>query len=68
MTIKVESSIPLPAKFPFGEMKVNDSFAVPAGVKRTAIAVAATRYGKKHGGKFTVRQMPDKTLRCWRIE
>lgn len=65
--MKIESNIPVPTKFPFGQMKVNDSFAVPVKVKRPAIAVAAMRYGKKHGMKFTVRQMPDKTLRCWRI-
>lgn len=65
--MKVESGIPIPSKFPFADMKVGDSFAVPDTVKRAAVAVAAQRYGIKHAMKFTVRQTADKTLRCWRL-
>lgn len=66
--MKVESNIPVPSKFPFAGMRVGDSFAVPPDKKRTTVNVAAMRYGKKHGMKFTVRLMPDRSLRCWRIE
>lgn len=66
--MKVDKNIPLPRKFPFADMKVGDSFAVPADIKRPAVTVAAMRYGRKHGMKFTVRQVADKTFRCWRIE
>ena len=67
--MKIEKNIPIPRlKYPFADMKVNDSFAVPADVNRSAIGVAALRYARKHSVKFTIRQMPDKTLRCWRIE
>ena len=66
--MKIEKNVPIPKKYPFEEMKVGDSFAVPADVKRITIAVAANRYGKAHKMVFSVRQMPDKTFRCWRIE
>lgn len=66
--MKVESNIPLPAKYPFAEMRVNDSFAVPASVSRSTVNVAAMRFGRKYGMKFTVRLTKDGTLRCWRIE
>lgn len=68
MTIKVEPNIPLPNKYPFSQMKVGDSFAVPVGILRSTVTISAMRYSRKYGGKFTVRQMPDKTLRCWRKE
>lgn len=64
---KIDSNIPLPSKWPFPNMKVGDSFAVPDDVKRQTIAVAAMRYGKKNNMKFTVRKGLDKHLRCWRI-
>jgi hypothetical protein len=68
MAVKVEKDVPLPVKFPFAGMQVGDSFAVPPDVKRPAVTVAAMRFGRRHGVKFTVRQVADKTYRCWRIE
>lgn len=65
--MQVVSGIPLPSSFPFAQMNVGDSFAIPDGVKRQTVNVAAKRWGDKHGQKFTVRTMADKTLRCWRI-
>ena len=65
--VKVESGVPLPgARHPFGQMKVGDSFAIPAGVARTTVSVAAKRYGDKHGMAFVTRTLPDGTIRCWR--
>lgn len=66
---KVDSNIPLPKKWPFENMNVGDSFAIPENVKRQAVSVAAMRYGRKHGMKFTVRQIDsvNKSFRCWRI-
>lgn len=66
--MKIDKNIKLPSKFPFKDMKVGDSFAVPPNVKRPAVTVAAMRFGRKHGMRFTVRQMPNKSFRCWRIE
>jgi hypothetical protein len=66
--MKVEKGVPLPARYPFDEMQIGDSFIVPPELSRNTVSVAAGRYGDKHQMKFTVRRMDDKTLRCWRIE
>lgn len=62
------SKWPFANKFPFENMQVGDSFAVPEDVKRVAVSVAAKRYGDKHKMRFTVRlAVEDGKLRCWRI-
>lgn len=66
--MKVEPGISIPKNYPFEQMNVGDSFAVPPEDRRSKVNVAAKRYGDKHGMKFTVRLMPDRTLRCWRIK
>jgi hypothetical protein len=66
--MSIDKNIPIPVKYPFANMQVGDSFAVQPDVKRQAIAVAAHRYGLKHGMKFTVRLTTDRTLRCWRVQ
>lgn len=63
---RIEKGVPIPGRFPFEQMEVGDSFAVPSGVPRTTISIAALRYGRKHGAKFTTRTLPDGTIRCWR--
>jgi hypothetical protein len=65
--MKVEKNIPIPKKYPFAEMAVGDSFGLLPGVKRVSVSVAAKRYGEKLGRVFTIRTMPDRTLRCWRV-
>lgn len=66
--IRVDKDVPIPKRYPFEQMEVGDSFAVPEGINRTRVSVAAMRYGREHKMKFTVRQMPDRSLRCWRVE
>jgi hypothetical protein len=66
--MNIDKNFKIPVKYPFAKMKVGDSFAVPPDVKRPAVTVAAMRFGRKHDMRFTVRQMPDKSFRCWRIE
>lgn len=66
--MKIDKQFPIPVKYPFAGMQVGDSFAVPPDVKRPAVTVAAMRFGRRHGMRFTVRQVADKTYRCWRIE
>jgi hypothetical protein len=66
-TPRIDKNIPLPKRFPFDRMEVGDSFAVPPDVKRSTISVAAKRFGVESGWKFTVRQMPNRSLRCWRV-
>jgi len=64
---KIEKKIPLPRKYPFDEMEVGDSFELPTNWKRTTVAVAALRYGKVTGTKFSIRKTPE-GFRCWRIK
>jgi hypothetical protein len=66
--MKIEKGIPLPCRFPFEQMEVGDSFAVPPDVHRTTVSIAALRYGRKHGAKFSTRKTPDGTIRCWRTQ
>lgn len=63
----VEKNIQMPRNYPFEQMEVGDSFAVPAGIKRQTVNIAALRWSRKHGGKFSVRVMPDRSFRCWRV-
>jgi hypothetical protein len=65
--LPIDKNVPLPRRFPFADMQVGDSFAVPPDVKRPAVTVAAMRYGRKHNMKFTIRLTPDRNLRCWRV-
>lgn len=65
--MKIDSNIPMPVQYVFGQMKVGDSFLVPAHIKREAVAVSAMRYGNKHGMKFTVRKTSE-GYRCWRVK
>lgn len=66
--LRIDKGIPLPKRYPFDQMEVGDSFAVPEGISRTRVSIAAMRYGRDHKMKFTVRQMPDRSLRCWRVK
>ncbi len=66
--LPIDKNVPLPARFPFEQMEVGDSFVVPSGMHRTTVSIAALRYGRKHRMKFITRKMPDGTIRCWRTQ
>lgn len=51
-------------KYPWHEMKVGDSFPVPAG-KYDTVANAARDFGKRHGRKFSIRTIAT-GVRIWR--
>jgi hypothetical protein len=68
----VESGIPIPGQrsgrrrlYPFPEMKVGDSFAVPTGSQQT-VRSAACWYGVRNRKQFSVRKSAT-GFRCWRI-
>lgn len=66
--MKIEKGIPHPrSRFPFQEMEVGDSFLIPQEVPRMTVCVAAHRFGKDKGLKFSVRMTPE-GYRCWRIK
>lgn len=73
-----EPTIGRPPKYPFKDMKVGDSIAVPlsgdvmlSGEDRATdrLRCACIAYSRRHGGKFTVRIDRENNLaRCWRIK
>lgn len=65
--MKIEKNRRIPGKYPFKDMQVGDSFVIPADIKRHTVNVAALRFGRKHGMKFTVRKIPEGGYACWRI-
>jgi len=62
----IEKGVPIPGRFPFGQMEVGDSFVITT--KRSTAAVAARRYGDKHKMKFVTRKMDNGAIRIWRVE
>lgn len=71
MSYKIEKAIPIPKAeqgrkqmYPFGEMKVGDSFTFPEE-KLGSVSQSAHTYGYRNGVKFSVRK---KHLRVWRVE
>lgn len=84
MTIKIDKDLtppePVtgrPRKYPFPEMAIGDSFAIPLSGNNTAkgedhaaskLRSSAILYARKKGGKFTVRtDRKAGKARCWRI-
>jgi hypothetical protein len=85
MTPPIDKGLPTPPpvkgrprKYPFPDMAVGDSFAVPLSGKNTLkgedstahkLRCSAMRYARLHGGKFTVRtDRQAGEARCWRVE
>ena len=60
--MKIDKNIPLPARWPFKQMEVGDSFALPPSVPRTTLSIAAMRYGKKHNVKFITRKINEQNI------
>lgn len=76
----IEKNVPVPTTdsrgrpnlYPWGQMQVGDSFAVPISAEnkvamRRRLWAGARRYGKANGIKFTVRTLPG-LLRVWRTK
>jgi hypothetical protein len=66
--IKIEKNIKVPTariKYPFGEMKVGDSFSLE-GLNATSVYNAANSYGRGNGKKFAMRKL-ENVKRLWRI-
>lgn len=71
MTILVETGIAIPprrhkSKYPFAQMKVGDSFAVPDGNhSKVRAAIGDFTKGGTQAWKFTLQKFGD-GYRCWR--
>ena len=71
--IEIDKNIPVPlysgrggpAKYPWRQMDVGDSFFV-ANIKANTVSAAARLVGKRMGASFTVRKV-DGGVRAWRI-
>lgn len=84
MTFKIDKGLPMPniskgrpRIYPFPEMEVGDSFAVPItddaslgnNANTSLLRSAATAYSRKHDVKFSVTfDRSKKVTRCWRIK
>ena len=73
--IETGMEMPLPRErglvYPFMDMKVGDSFAVPLNetVRAARLCTAAAYFANRNGVKFTTRIDRAKGVRrCWRIE
>jgi hypothetical protein len=74
MTIKIEKGLRIPdekawrhnRQYPFMEMKIGDSFAVPL-VEEAKVRSAASHYAARHGVRFRVVKMKD-SIRVWKVK
>lgn len=72
--IEVTKGVPMPGvtrkfglrRYPFNQMEVGDSFAVPKDADSKAVRTAAYCYGGRHGMKFACRKVDD-GYRIWRV-
>ena len=71
---KIEKNIPVPSSrgrvaiYPFREMEVGDSFAVP-GMKQPVLSNLACQAAKRigDGRRYSTRRQPDGSIRVWRV-
>jgi hypothetical protein len=82
--IEIDKNTPMPPvtvgrprQYPFAELQVGDSFAIPlAGIMLRSgdkavgrLSAAALAYSRRYGGKFTVRtDRENNVARCWRVQ
>lgn len=73
MPFRVESGVPrnhgARVAWPFKDMGVDESFALPADpvlIRKCRLAAGAYSYQRK-GVRFSVRKQADGTARCWRL-
>lgn len=80
--IKIDKNIPIyegnrgkKRKYPFSEMEIGDSFAIPCDEMKECHRIQCTivsssyRNKKVKGRMFTTRvSLANKEVRCWRIE
>lgn len=68
---KIEKNVPVRSTvretYPFADMQVGDSFALPDELSLTKARSAATNWGKKNGRKFSCRLDGKGGGRIWRI-
>ena len=72
---KIEKNVKIPETaglrgriptYPFGSMKVGDSFCAPKEAQKS-LRCAAIMYGKRNNMRFTTRSQDNGQIRIWRI-
>lgn len=70
--ITIEKNIPIPTKagrynrYPFKQLKINESFFVPKG-NRNNVSVAMAYFHRKNTNKRFVSRTVDNGIRVWRV-
>ena len=57
-----------PEKYPWKDMHIGNSFAFPKKLKEATCRALASKAGRRHDMKFSVRTLSDRTFRCWRVD
>jgi hypothetical protein len=72
--IKIDKNVPIPANagptkiYPFTELEIGDSFAVPLNQRGSARQGMHREHRKGNGKRFVSRAIDNKTCRFWRIK
>lgn len=73
-TFRIEKGVPVPTRgvrtsylFPFEDMEIGDSIAVPAEFAKKARG-AACSFAKREGIRLTCRTQADGSVRIWRVK
>lgn len=53
--------------YPFKQMEIGDSFAIPAGKSEKSFRMLTATYGSRHNMKFIVVRDDEHKYRCWRM-
>jgi hypothetical protein len=70
MKIEIEKNVPRPVRFPefpFAEMAVGDSFAVPSNVSHASMRQHIQRFKVNRTERFSLLKT-DNGYRCWRVK
>jgi hypothetical protein len=67
---KIDKNVPITrrAKWPFQEMEVGDSFAVPSTVPKNTVYSYVSVMTKRLNKRFIARLQADDSVRVWRVE
>jgi len=68
---EIEKGIPIPEQksiYPIKDMKIGDSFIIPAGRNKYNPSPLISPQAKRYGIKLTTRKLSNGDYRVWRVE
>ena len=71
--IKIDKGVPVPKrsdaniKLPWDQMKIGDSFLIPAGIQQPRIGSMISKASKRLGWKF-IQRKTEEGIRVWRVK